>query len=113
MIELDITKVCLLFAFFSTLLFVVQYTYIAPWWTEPLGRTIVIKDIALILAFSLGILSLFFHINILTKPQVALDIASGIYLLIGSIMVWRITVWNRIFRSRNDNEEETHTHQEE
>jgi hypothetical protein len=113
MLELDITKTCLLFAFLTTFLFILQYTFIAPWWTEPLGRTIVIKDIALLMAFSLGIMSLFFHINILTRPDVSLGIASGIYFLIGVIMVWRMTVWNRIFRSRNDRKEKTHTHQEE
>ena len=43
--------------------FIGVYTRYAKWWRNPIGRTIVIKDVALILVLIPSILSIFFQFN--------------------------------------------------
>jgi hypothetical protein len=79
----------------SVLAFVVQYTRLAPWWRNEIGRTLVVKDILLILLLIPSLLSLFFRFSRLTSHVAAwTDIA-----LIGAltpVMLWRIRVWHRV-----------------
>lgn len=77
--------------------FVAYYTWLAPWWRNPIGRTIVVKDLALILVLLPSALSIFFHFNRLTSYVAAwFDVAS--FALVPVIMCWRIVVWRRLDR---------------
>jgi hypothetical protein len=78
--------------------FVAYYSRLANWWANPIGRTIVIKDLALILVLIPSILSIFINFNRLTSHIAAwFDIAS--FGAIPVIMVWRIVVWHRIHKA--------------
>ena len=77
--------------------FVAYYTRLVPWWKNPIGRTIVAKDLALILVLMPSALSIFFHFNRLTSYVAAwFDIAA--FALVPVIMVWRIIAWHRLDR---------------
>jgi hypothetical protein len=81
--------------------FIVQYTVLAPWWKNAIGRTIVIKDMLLALAFVPSLLSLFINFSRLTSRVAAwLDLA--MFAGIAVAMAWRIVVWNRIQRQKAD-----------
>jgi hypothetical protein len=78
--------------------FVTCYSFWAKWWTNPIGRTIVAKDIALILVLIPSLLSIFFQFNRLTSHIAAwFDVAS--FGAIPVIMTWRIIVWHRIHKA--------------
>jgi hypothetical protein len=78
--------------------FVAYYSTVANWWANPIGRTIVIKDIALILVLIPSLLSIFIDFNRLTSHIAAwFDVAS--FGAIPVIMVWRIIVWRRIHKA--------------
>lgn len=82
--------------------FVGYYTKIANWWANPVGRTIVLKDLALILVLIPSILSLFFHFSRLTS-YIAAWFDMGAFALVPVIMVWRIIVWRKIHKAGSDN----------
>jgi hypothetical protein len=86
----------------SIIIFVGQYWRLAPWWKNPIGRTIVIKDLLLILILIPSVLSLFFTFNRLTSHIAAwVDVV-----LLGAltpVMVWRTVVWQRIHREKQTN----------
>jgi hypothetical protein len=78
--------------------FVAYYSRVANWWDNPIGRTIVCKDIALILVLIPSLLSIFFHFSRLTSYIAAwFDVAS--FALVPVIMCWRIAVWRKIHRA--------------
>lgn len=90
-------RIVLISGVVSILLFVAQYTRLAPWWRQPVGRTIVVKDLLLVLLFIPTILSLFFSLNRLTSHLAAwLDVA--LIGLVTPVMVWRTWVWEKIHR---------------
>jgi hypothetical protein len=90
----------------STLAFIAVYTRLAPWWKSPIGRTIVWKDIALVMAFLPVALSLFFHFNRLTSTLSAwIDIAD--FVVITVIMVIRCKVWITTHKPQSPREEIT------
>jgi hypothetical protein len=76
------------------LIFVVQYTLSAPWWRDPVGRTVVAKDICLLfLLIPACILLVWPHA--FTPMEVAvIDLISlgGVAV----VMVWRCVVWFKI-----------------
>ena len=75
--------------------FVLCYSRWAPWWRNAIGRTIVIKDLLLIVAFIPSLLSLFLQFNRLTSHLAAwLDVA--MISLISPVMLWRIWVFRKI-----------------
>jgi hypothetical protein len=77
--------------------FVAYYTKAARWWKNPVGRTIVAKDVALILVLLPSVLSIFFRFNRLTSYIAAwFDVAS--FALVPVIMTWRIVVWRNMSR---------------
>lgn len=94
--------------------FVAYYTWLVPWWKNPIGRTIVVKDLALILVLLPSVLSIFFHFNRLTS-YVAAWCDVGSFALVPVIMVWRIFVWRKLARlgllSRNGRSGEGHDDQ--
>ncbi len=78
--------------------FVACYTRWAAWYRNPIGRTIVIKDLLLIIAFIPSILSLFWTFNRLTSHIAAwLDVA--MIGLISPVMIWRIFVFGKIHKA--------------
>lgn len=75
--------------------FVIEYWRLAPWWRNPIGRTIVIKDLLLMFALLPSVLSIFFQFNRLDSVIAAwVDVV--LIGLIGPVMIWRSVVWQRI-----------------
>jgi hypothetical protein len=90
----------------SIVAFVAYYTKVAPWWRDPIGRTIVIKDLALILVLIPSILSIFLHFSRLSSYVAAwFDVAS--FALVPVIMCWRIVVWRKIHKAGTLNGNDT------
>jgi hypothetical protein len=78
--------------------FIACYSRWARWWSNPIGRTIVYKDISLILVLLPSILSIFWHWNRLTSHIAAwYDVAS--FALVPVIMCWRIVVFGKIHKA--------------
>jgi hypothetical protein len=77
--------------------FVACYSWWARWYRDPVGRTIVLKDIALALVLIPSILSIFFSFNRLTS-HIAAWFDVGSFALVPVIMVWRVVVFRRIHR---------------
>ena len=85
----------------STLCFIGVYTKLAPWWRSPIGRTIVWKDIALVMAFLPVVFSLFLKFNRLTS-QIAAWIDVSDFAAITLIMIVRCQVWIRTHKLQPD-----------
>ena len=80
--------------------FVACYSLWAPWWRNPIGRTIVFKDIALLLVLIPSLLSIFINFNRLTSHIAAwFDVAA--FTAVPVIMVWRVFVFRKIHRDGN------------
>lgn len=78
--------------------FIGYYSRIAAWWSNPIGRTIVFKDIALILVLIPSILSIFLKFSRFTSHVAAwFDLVS--FAMVPVIMTWRIFVWREIRKS--------------
>lgn len=95
-------KIAVCFATGTTLLFIAEYTKFAPWWKEPVGQTIVWKDIALLQAFGITIVSLFFGLSKQTS-YIAGFVDAAIIFEIGCVMAWRCWVWYKIHRGKRKN----------
>jgi hypothetical protein len=81
--------------------FVGYYTKIAAWYRNPVGRTIVLKDLALILVLIPSILGIFFHFSRLTS-YIAAWVSVVSFALVPVIMVWRIAVWRKIHKADSE-----------
>lgn len=81
----------------SILAFIAQYTRLAKWWCSPVGRTIVIKDILLVLVLIPSILSLFFQFSRLSS-HIAAWVDIVLLGLVTPVMWWRVWIWERIHR---------------
>ena len=75
--------------------FVACYSRWAAWARNPIGRTIVYKDLALILVLVPSILSIFWHWNRLTS-HIAAWFDVGAFALVPILMCWRIVVFRKI-----------------
>jgi hypothetical protein len=64
-------------------------------WRNEIGRTIIIKDILLVLMLTPSILSFFWHFSRLSS-HVAAWVDIGLFGLLTPVMLWRIAVWRRI-----------------
>lgn len=88
-------RIVLISAFLSLSAFVAQYTRLAPWWRDQIGRTIVVKTVLLALVLIPSILALFFKFSPLgTRVASWFDI--GVFALITPVMIWRIVVWQKV-----------------
>lgn len=92
-------KIAECFAAGATTFFIAEYSVFAPWWKDDVGRTIVWKDIALLQAFGLSILSLFFNFNRLTS-EVAGFLGVFVIFEIGFVMCWRCYVWYKLHKKK-------------
>lgn len=90
-------KVVLIAGIVSIIAFIVQYSRYAPWWRNEIGRTLIVKDILLVLLLVPSILSLFLHFSRLSS-HIAAWIDVGLFGLLTPVMIWRIAVWARIHR---------------
>ena len=77
--------------------FILCYSRWAAWWSNPIGRTIVYKDISLILVLLPSILSIFLSFNRLTS-HIAAWFDVGAFALVPVIMIWRVFVFRKIHR---------------
>ena len=90
-------RIVIIAAVASISAFVACYSRWAPWWKDPIGRTLVIKDLLLIAALAVFVLSLFFQFNRLSSAVAAwLDVA--VFAAITPVMCWRIAVFWKIHR---------------
>ena len=93
-----LTKIALIADMAAIIAFVGDYSRLAPWWKNPVGRTIVIKDLFLLGVISLIVAPVFFQFSRFTS-----EVASWIQIiLLGGMaiaMVWRILVFERIHRN--------------
>lgn len=78
--------------------FITCYSRWAAWYKNPIGRTIVYKDIALILVLIPSILSIFIDFNRLTS-HIAAWFDVGAFALVPVIMVWRVIVFGKIHKA--------------
>jgi hypothetical protein len=92
-------KVVLITDVLAVLTFIADYSRLAKWWSNSIGRTIVIKDFLLVLAFLPSILSLFFRFSRSDSLSAAwFDVA--VFSGIAVTMLWRVVVFERIHRRR-------------
>lgn len=80
--------------------FIGDYSRLARWWKDPVGRTIAIKDLLLGAALTPSALSLFFRFNRLTS-QVAAWVDVALFAAIAVVMAWRIVVFERVHRQKD------------
>jgi hypothetical protein len=86
--------------------FVGCYSRWAAWWSNPIGRTIVAKDLLLILAFIPSLLSVFLNFSRFTSHIAAwADVA--VIGLISPVMIWRTIVFGRIHRDGERGRDDT------
>lgn len=88
-------KIILITDVISIFAFIADYWRLAPWWRDPIGRTIVTKDMLLLLALIPSVLSLFFKFT-----RVGSHIAAWVDVVLlgamGPVMLWRIVIWQRV-----------------
>ncbi|HEY6278719.1 MAG TPA: hypothetical protein VIX86_20595 [Streptosporangiaceae bacterium] len=90
-------KIVIVTGFASICLFIAVYTYLAPWWRNEIGRTLVVKDVILALLLLPSVLSLFLDLNRFTSRVVAwVDVV--LFAAMTPVMVWRTVVFARIRR---------------
>jgi hypothetical protein len=95
-------KVAVVSGFASIAGWVVLYSFLAPWWESPIGRTLVAKSVLIALLFVPTGLSLFFHLNRLDSV-VAGWVDAGLIGLVTPVMIWRSVVWLKLHRNRELN----------
>lgn len=92
-------KIVLIAGEISVFGFVAVYTFLAPWWKNPLGRTIVQLDLLVGAAIAVSIFSLFFNFSRLTS-RAAAWIDMGIFVMITLTLLARIPLFIRLHRRR-------------
>lgn len=87
-------EVALLFSFWSSIVFIVGYTLISPWWRYVVGRAIVALDSAITLTLLPSALKYMFGIN----PRLSFFAWYGGFslTLVGLIALWRLWVIWRV-----------------
>jgi hypothetical protein len=81
--------------------FVACYSKWARWWENAIGRTLVFKDIALVLVLIPSILSIFIDFNRLTSRIAGwFDVTA--FALVPVIMVWRTFVFRKIHKTGHE-----------
>jgi hypothetical protein len=94
-----VTKIVIIADVVTILGFVLNYTRLAPWWRDQLGRTIVIKDLLILLVELPVALSLFFAFNRLDSTFAAWFEVACLG-LVAPAMIWRTVVWEKIHRKK-------------
>ena len=84
--------------------FAADYTRLAKWYKNPIGRTLVIETLLLGAALTPSVLSLFFTFNRLTS-HIAAWVDLALFAGIAGVMAWRTVVFERIHRDKQNGEE--------
>lgn len=92
-----ILKAGLITGFASLVLWIAVYTRLAPWWRDPVGRTLVIKTALIAAVFVPTTLSLFFQFSRLSS-HIAAWVQVGLICLVTPVMLWRTVVWIQMDR---------------
>ena len=87
----------------SAALFIAVYSFLASWWRDPIGRTIVILDALIGAAFVPSILSLFFNFNRLTS-HIAAWFDAADFTAITFMLLHRSWLWTRLHKRREEEE---------
>lgn len=82
----------------TVLAFVIQYTWYAPWWRDPLGRTIVIKDLCLVAAIAPMLVLRWLLQNDPGWLTFFRWLSLAMVAAIAPVMIWRMVVWRKIHR---------------
>ena len=90
-------KVALIAGFISLGSWIVLYSALAAWWSNPIGRTLVAKTTLIALLFIPTTLSLFFHLSRLNS-LVAGWIDMALIALVTPVMLWRCALWIKLHR---------------
>lgn len=78
----------------TIVLWILQYTFTYPWWTDAIGRTLIFKDLCLLALVVPSVMRVLWpH---LISLQVMANIDLGVITGIIVAMCWRIAVWYRI-----------------
>lgn len=77
--------------------FIACYSAWAPWWRDPVGRTIVVKDALLIIVFIPSVLAIFLHFGRFSS-RIAAWSDMAMLGLIAPVMIWRVLVFRKIHR---------------
>jgi hypothetical protein len=94
-------RIVLIAGFVSLLAWIADYTRMAPWWTNPIGRTLVTKTAVIAALLIPTTLSLFLNLNRTTSNIVAwLDVV--LIGLVTPVMLWRIVVFRKIHKHHDN-----------
>lgn len=97
LILIEALKISLICGLVSLIGWVVLYSVLAPWWRNPIGRTLVAKTVLVAALLVPSLLALFFpHINRVVAEWTDLVLIS----LITPVMIWRSAVWMRMYGHR-------------
>ena len=88
-------KIALIAGFCSLAGWVILYTILAPWFRDPIGRTLVAKTTLIALLFIPTTLSLFFDLS-RADSYLAGWIDVSLIGLVTPVMLWRCRVWWRL-----------------
>jgi len=84
--------------FVSLVTWIVVYTKLAPWWRNPVGRTLVAKTTLIAALLVPTALSLFLNLNRLDSIVIGwVDVA--LLGLVTPVMAWRTAVWIKLHRA--------------
>lgn len=86
-------------AWYAAALFIAVYTALAPWWRNPLGRTMVALDGAIVLTLGPHMLRLWFGLNEASAAYAWFEL--GAFLIVPLAILWRVWVLVRIHRGRS------------
>lgn len=94
-------KIVLVADLVTLAVFIADYTRLTRGeaWRNPIGRTILWKDVLLGAALTPSVLSLFFHFSRLTS-RIAGWVDIALFAAISVAVVWRIAVFEKIHRSK-------------
>lgn len=85
-------------AWYAAALFVAVYTMMAPWWRNPLGRTMVALDGAIVLTLGPHMLRLWFGVSEMSAGYAYFELCA--FLVVPLAISWRIWVLVRIHRGK-------------
>jgi hypothetical protein len=92
---LEALKIACICGFVSLTGWIVLYTKMAPWWQNPIGRTLVAKTMLVAGLLVPATLSLFFpHLNGTFVSWADFSLIA----LITPVMIWRSVVWIKLYR---------------
>lgn len=91
-------KIAVPAAFFTLVSWVVQYTLLARWWRNDIGRTLVVKTAVIAALLVPTTIMLFVPVTpVVARIAGWLDVA--LIAMITPVMWWRILVFDRVYRA--------------